>query len=81
MRQVDDQLVSMAGTQVPVGGVARVSLVYTPPEQRERGWAAACTAGVTSLQHERGLTCMLYADAANLVSNGVYTRIGYRHVA
>jgi predicted GNAT family acetyltransferase len=79
--QVDEQLVSMAGTQVPVGGVARVSLVYTPPEQRGRGWAAACTAGVTSLQHERGLTCMLYADAANPVSNGVYTRIGYRHVA
>jgi predicted GNAT family acetyltransferase len=24
---------------------------------------------------------MLYADAANPVSNGVYTRIGYRHVA
>lgn len=79
--QVDGQRLSMAGTQVPVGGVARVSLVYTPPEQRGRGWAAACTAGVTSLQHDRGLTCMLYADAANPVSNGVYTKIGYRHVA
>ena len=79
--QVDEQPVSMAGTQVPVGGVARVSLVYTPPQQRSRGWAAACTAGVTALQHKRGLTCMLYADAANPVSNGVYTRIGYHQVA
>jgi len=79
--QVDDQPVSMAGTQVPVGGVARVSLVYTPPQQRSRGWAAACTAGVTALQHQRGLSCMLYADAANPVSNGVYIRIGYSQVA
>jgi predicted GNAT family acetyltransferase len=78
--EVDEQTVCMAGTQQAVGGVARVSLVYTPPEQRGRGWGGACTAGVTSLQHERGLTCMLYADAANPVSNGVYTRIGYRHV-
>lgn len=77
---VDETPVSMAAVQVPVAGAVRVSLVYTPPEQRRRGWAAACVAGVTSLQHERGLVAMLYADAANPTSNGVYTRIGYRHV-
>jgi predicted GNAT family acetyltransferase len=79
--EVDQQPVCMAAVQVPVGGVARVSLVYTPPEQRGRGWAAACVAGVTSMLHEQGLTAMLYADAANSTSNGVYTRIGYRVVA
>ena len=79
--EYEQQPMCMAAVQVPVGGVARVSLVYTPPEQRGRGWAAACVAGVTRLQHEQGLTCMLYADAANPTSNGVYTRIGYQRVA
>lgn len=73
--------VSMAETKVPVAGATRVSLVYTPPDQRRRGWAAACVAEVTRLQLQRGLIPMLYADAANPTSNGVYARIGYRHVA
>lgn len=33
------------------------------------------------MQLQKGLIPMLYADAANPTSNGVYSRIGYRHVA
>lgn len=78
---LDGVPVSMAAASAPVADMTRVQLVYAPPEQRGRGWAAACVAAVTRLQLEQGLRCMLYADAANPTSNGVYTRIGYRHVA
>lgn len=79
--EADGVPVSMAETKLPVAGATRVSLVYTPPAQRRRGWAAACVAEVTALQLQRGLVPLLYADAANPTSNGVYVRIGYRHVA
>src|SRR5437762_13069662 len=36
--------VAMARYTDAVSGVSRIGLVYTPPEQRGRGYAAACTA-------------------------------------
>ena len=62
-------------------GVARIGPVYTPPERRRRGYAAAATAAVSRLLLDAGLRCMLFTDLANPTSNGVYTRIGYRRVA
>lgn len=60
---------------------ARVSLVYTPPEQRGRGYATAC---VTALSRELlaggKRHCCLYTDVSNPISNRVYQRIGYRLV-
>ena len=38
--------VAMARYTDAIGGVARIGLVYTPPEQRGHGYAAACTAAV-----------------------------------
>lgn len=72
--------VSVAMVSPAYGGVSRVSLVYTPPEHRRRGYAAACVAAVTQRELDRGDRCMLYTDAANPTSNGVYQRIGYRRV-
>lgn len=77
--EVDGRPVSMAAVTAPEAGVARVQLVFTPPEQRGRGYAAACVAAVTHEQlAEPGRTCMLYTDAANPTSNAVYERLGYR---
>lgn len=70
--------VAMASTSPPVDGVTRVSLVYTPPADRRRGYAAAITAAVTSAELAAGArACMLYTERANPTSNAVYRRIGY----
>ena len=77
--EVDGRPVSMAAVTVPEAGVSRVQLVYTPPQERGRGFAAACVAAVTrsELSHP-GRTCMLYTDAANPTSNALYERLGFR---
>jgi len=80
MWEVAGQGVSVAKANPGYGGVSRVSLVYTPPEHRRLGYAGACVAGVTGVQLEAGLRCMLYTDLANPTSNGVYQRVGYRQV-
>ena len=72
--------VSMAAVSPAYGGVVRVSLVYTPPEHRGHGYAAACVSAVTAWQLSRGIRCMLYTDLANPTSNGIYQRVGYRRV-
>lgn len=79
---VDDQVVSMAGPTRPAAGVVRIGLVYTPPEHRRQGYAAACVAAVSQQALDNGaLACALYTDLSNPTSNGVYRRIGYYPVA
>ena len=62
--------------------MSRVGPVYTPPEQRRRGYAGAVTAAVTAAFYAAGAErVVLYTDAANPTSNAVYERIGYVHTA
>jgi RimJ/RimL family protein N-acetyltransferase len=68
--------VAMSGYRPPAAGVGRVGPVYTPPEHRGHGYAAAATAAATRAVLDR--EAMLFTDADNLTSNGVYRRIGYR---
>jgi predicted GNAT family acetyltransferase len=78
---VDGEPVSMLADRPPVAGVPRISLVYTPPERRRHGYAAAAVAALSQELLDRGAAaCMLYTDLANPTSNGVYRRIGYRPV-
>jgi len=61
--------------------VARISMVYTPPEQRGHGYASAIVAHLSQLQLDQGKKmCCLYADARNPVSNSIYRKIGYEFV-
>ncbi len=61
--------------------MVRVSLVYTPPELRGRGYAGAVTAAASQQALRAGAQeLLLYTDLANPVSNSVYQRIGYRPV-
>lgn len=79
--RAERELVAMAGTSPRVAGVTRVSLVYTPAEHRRRGYAAALVAAVSAAELAAGASaCMLYAEASNPTSNGVYQRIGYELV-
>nr|WSW66217.1 GNAT family N-acetyltransferase [Streptomyces sp. NBC_00995] len=74
--------VSMAGVSPRIAGTARVAPVYTPPEHRGRGYAAAVTAEVSGAARTAGADeVLLFTDLANPTSNGVYTRIGYRAVS
>jgi RimJ/RimL family protein N-acetyltransferase len=79
---VDDVPVSMARMHAPAVGTSRIGPVYTPPEHRGHGYAAA----VTSAAVEHATRCgardvVLFADAYNPVSNRVYRRIGFVPVA
>ena len=58
-----------------------VSLVYTPPELRGRGYATACVGELSRKLLGAGREfCALFADLANPISNHIYERIGYRPV-
>jgi predicted GNAT family acetyltransferase len=77
----DGQLVSMAVSTRPTPNGVGVTLVYTPPELRGRGYASACVAGISQRMLDRGRTfCFLFTDLANLTSNKIYQDIGYRPV-
>ncbi|MET9661275.1 GNAT family N-acetyltransferase [Streptomyces sp. NPDC006510] len=74
--------VSMAGISPRIAGTVRVTAVYTPPEHRGRGYAAAVTAEISRTARKAGAReVLLFTDLANPTSNGVYRRIGYRPVS
>lgn len=78
----DGTPVSMAGVTPEVAGQVRVVPVYTPAEQRGRGYAGAATAEVSRAALASGAAeILLFTDLADPTSNGLYQRIGYRPVA
>jgi uncharacterized protein len=61
---------------------ARIGLVYTPPEYRQKGYATACMAALSQKLLDQGcLCCYLLTDLANPTSNHIYSKIGYRSVS
>jgi GNAT superfamily N-acetyltransferase len=67
------------GGRTPNG--SRVGWVFTPPELRGRGYAAACVATLSARLLAAGRKfCFLYTDLANQTSNALYQRIGYERV-
>jgi hypothetical protein len=77
----DGRPVSMAGSTGPTPNGIRVNAVYTPPEQRRRGYAGACVAALSQLLLDQGRTfCFLFTDLANPTSNHIYQKIGYAPV-
>ena len=78
---IDGRPVSLTGW-MPIAGGARVGPVYTPPEERGRGYASNLVAHVSADMLERGAAaCFLYTDLGNPTSNAIYRRIGYEQVA
>lgn len=57
---------------------ARINNVYTPPEERKKGYASAMVAELSSALCDEGLIPMLYADIKNADSNNVYKGIGFK---
>lgn len=73
--------VSMAVNREVVEGVVRLAGVYTPRDQRGRGYAEACVRCLSRQMRSQGYRCILYTDLGNSTSNSIYRRIGYRAVA
>jgi uncharacterized protein len=79
--EVEGSAVSMAGFTGTTPNGIRVAWVYTPPNNRGRGFAGACVAALSQkLLGEGRKFCFLYTDLANPVSNHVYQTIGYEPV-
>jgi GNAT superfamily N-acetyltransferase len=72
--------VSMAARRAPAAGVSRIGPVYTPPEQRGRGYASAVTARAAWDILDHAAVPVLYTDLANPTSNKIYRAIGFRPV-
>jgi predicted GNAT family acetyltransferase len=79
--EVEGQVVSMAGTSGPTPNGLRIGAVYTPPEQRRRGYASALVAALSQRILDGGRRfAFLFTDAANPTSNHIYQAIGYEYV-
>jgi len=75
-------VVSVVAATEPAAGWVRVQNVYTPPEHRGRGYAAALVAAqAAEVRAVDRADLLLYTDLANPTSNGVYQRIGFEPVA
>ncbi len=73
--------VSMAGYAGPTPNGIRIGAVYTPPEQRKKGYASAVTAGLSQHLLDLGYRfCFLFTDLLNPTSNHIYQQIGYKPV-
>ncbi|WP_329623788.1 GNAT family N-acetyltransferase [Streptomyces sp. NBC_01255] len=77
----DGRPVSMASVSRTIEGQARVHLVYTPPAERGRGYAAGAVEAVSRAALDGGAAhVLLFTDLANPTSNALYQRLGYRPV-
>jgi hypothetical protein len=72
--------VHLTGANPPAYGVARVGPVYTPKENRGRGYAGAAVAEVSRRIVSAGARACLFTDQANPTSNRLYETLGYRPV-
>ena len=78
---VGDAPVSMATIMRETRTTAAISLVYTPPAERGRGYAGAVTAATAEAAFGRGKDqACLYTDLRNPISNRCYVKIGFEPV-
>lgn len=78
---VDEAPVSMAMVTRPTRNGISVSLVYSPPGLRGRGYASACVGELCRLLLSSGRSyCALFADLENAAANRVYHKVGFETV-
>jgi len=79
--EVDGRPVSTAAIVRETGRTTGISLVYTPPDERGRGYAGSVTAAAVEAAYARGKTsAALFTDLRNPVSNRCYEKIGFTSV-
>jgi uncharacterized protein len=61
---------------------AFIKSVFTPPMHRRCGYATAAVGAVTTELLAQGFErCFLFTNQANLISNSIYPKIGYRRIS
>jgi GNAT superfamily N-acetyltransferase len=79
--EVDGTPVAQACAKPVIARMSRIGPVYTPPEHRGHGYAAAVTAAASQWALDAGAQrVLLFTDLANPTTNRLYPRIGYRAV-
>jgi GNAT superfamily N-acetyltransferase len=77
--EIDGEPVAQASARAVTAGMSRIGPVYTPPEHRCHGYAAAVTAAAARWALDRGARhVLLYTDLANPATNRLYPRLGFR---
>ena len=77
----DREVVSMAAKHREFEDRATISLVYTPPQFRRRGYGKIVTALLTKkLLDGAYVQCNLFTDLANPTSNQIYKEVGYEYI-
>jgi len=75
------EAVSLAGRSGRTPSGVRIGPVFTPPEQRGRGYGEALVAAVSRRELDEGArACYLYTDLDYGASNRVYLRVGYEMI-
>jgi uncharacterized protein len=70
--------VSMAAWTGKTPSGVRINFVFTPREQRGKGYGTACVKALTKQQLEQGNAfCWLYTDVSSAASPNIFKRIGY----
>ncbi len=75
------KIVSMMKKARPSERGVTVSFVYTPPEERKKGYARTMVAAGSEELLKTYDFCVLYTDMMNLTSNKIYQEIGYQKIA
>lgn len=76
---VEASPVAQASARAVTAGMSRIGPVYTPPEHRGHGYAAAVTAAAARWALDHGARhVLLYTDLANPTTNRLYPRLGFR---
>jgi GNAT superfamily N-acetyltransferase len=77
--EVGGRPVAQATARAVTAGMSRIGPVYTPPEHRRHGYAAAATSAASRWALDQGARhVLLYTDLANPTTNRLYPRLGYR---
>ncbi|KAA0549587.1 GNAT family N-acetyltransferase [Bacillus sp. BGMRC 2118] len=75
------KVVSMMKKSRPTKNGVTVSFVFTPKEDRKKGYARTLVAAVSRELLKDFDFCVLYTDMMNPTSNKIYREIGYERVA
>lgn len=75
-REKNGKIVCMANYW-EYNGIAKISYVYTPKDQRKKGYCQSLIHELTKLLLERNIEPMLYTDSSNIFAIEAYKKIGY----
>lgn len=75
------KIVSMMKKSRPTKNGVTVSFVFTPKEERKKGYARTLVAEVSKELLKDFSFCVLYTDLMNPTSNKIYIEIGYERIA